>query len=167
MLRNYQSMKQIAAVFAILFPCLCFAVPEHIVSTTLCELASNPDAFNHKLVKLSGDVTHGYRLFTLAATCKPNLSSIWLSYGGLINPPALFNSQQGNARSQRLVVEGIPPHWWTMHYLKNLTRQLPLWRTGPRYRLRLLGDISLGTQNKWENLNYGRASAPWTAVLYL
>lgn len=108
MLPNNRIIKQIAAIFAIVFPSLCFAQPEQIVSTTLCELVSNPEAFNHKLIKVSGDVTHGYRLFTLTGACKPNLSSVWLSYGGFINPPSIYNSQHvDQKRPQQLTIEGL------------------------------------------------------------
>jgi len=103
------NIEILVVVCSILFPLTCFGAPEQIVNTTVCELAANPEAFNHKLVKLSGDVTHGYKLFTLSAACKPNLSSIWLSYGGLVSPPSIFNPHQMDTpRSQQLVIEGIP-----------------------------------------------------------
>ena len=96
-------------VACIVLPFTCFGAPEQPVDTTVCELASNPDAFNHKLVKLSGEITRGYKVFTLNAACKPNLSSIWLDYGGFINAPSVFNSQQRDTpRSQQLTIEGLP-----------------------------------------------------------
>jgi hypothetical protein len=101
--------KLFAITSFILFPLTVIGAPEQVVATTVCDLASNPEALNHKLVKLSGDVTHGYKLFTLNAACKPNLSSLWLTYGGLASPPSIFNPQQMEApRSQQLVIEGIP-----------------------------------------------------------
>ena len=97
-----------AAVVALLCPLLSFAAPEAIVSTNLCELVANPQAFNHKLVKVSGDVTHGYRIFTLTGECKPNSSSVWLEYGGLRDAPSVFNAQQvGQPRLQPLEIEGV------------------------------------------------------------
>ncbi|HEX2586374.1 MAG TPA: hypothetical protein VHL14_14700 [Steroidobacteraceae bacterium] len=104
-----QLLKKFAVACAMLFPASSFAASEEIVSTTLCELASHPDSFNHKLIKVAGEVTHGYRLFTLTDACKPNLSSIWLNYGGLVNPPSVFNPQQADApRLQQMIVEGMP-----------------------------------------------------------
>lgn len=102
-------IKYVAAVFALSCSCLSFANSEPIVSTTLCKLVANPEAFNHKLVRLSGDVIHGFRQLTISTDgCKPNLSSVWLDYGGLVKAPSIYNQKDiDRSRSEPPAVEGI------------------------------------------------------------
>lgn len=53
-------------------------------NVSYCELARNPAAHNHELVRLNAFVTHGFENFTLAdpSCVPPPHSSIWVMYGG-------------------------------------------------------------------------------------
>ena len=146
MLLTNQLIKHSVIIFFLLCPCLSFAAPEHVVNTTLCELASNPEAFNHKLVKLSGDVTHGYKLFTLAdATCKPNLSSIWLTYGGLVSAPSIFNAQQMDApRFEKLAIDDISTMLVDDALFKKFNKLVSSMVDRPQVRVTLIGRYFAG-----------------------
>src|SRR5215831_12283714 len=55
---------------------------EEPVGVTICQLKNNPPAFNHKLVEVSGFVSHAFEDFSLFdPTCR-SWPGIWLEYGG-------------------------------------------------------------------------------------
>lgn len=77
-----------------------------------CELAGNPAAHNHELVRLNAFVTHGFENFMLAdPTCvSPPHSSIWVMYGGKAESSTVYccPGEGGRAsRSKTLEVESV------------------------------------------------------------
>jgi len=138
-------IRHVAAIVGLVFSCCCFAAFEPVINTTVCEVASNPPAFDHKLVRLSGDVTHGYKLFTLADTCKQNLSSIWLTYGGLISPPSIFNAEQSDVpRVQPLAIEGIETTLANDEEFKKFDKLVATMADRPQTRATLIGRYFAG-----------------------
>jgi len=82
---------------------------EEPVEVTVCELLANPDAYDHKLVEVSGQVTFGFEEFTLTSkNCpgKRGSGGNWLDYGGMMKSGAI---PQGwtRRRDSALVVDGI------------------------------------------------------------
>jgi hypothetical protein len=49
---------------------------------SVCGLQANPPAYNHKLIDISGTVSHGLEDFTLADPACHRSYRIWLEYGG-------------------------------------------------------------------------------------
>jgi len=83
------------------------------VTTTYCELAGDPAAYNHKLIRLTGFVTHGFEDFQLTEPNCPHLPyqfSIWLTYGGTTESNTVYccpGEPGQKPRSESLTVEGV------------------------------------------------------------
>jgi hypothetical protein len=70
---------------------------------TLCQLKSDPAAFNHHLVEVTTFVSHGFEDFTLFDPTCSSGPGVWLEYGGMVN-----SSASDRTRQNPLVVENIP-----------------------------------------------------------
>ena len=53
-------------------------------TVSVCAVAGDPAAHNHKLIDVSGIVSHGFEKFTLTNQNCPQ-SIVWLEYGGRLN----------------------------------------------------------------------------------
>jgi hypothetical protein len=80
---------------------------------TYCELAKDPAAYNHALVRLTAFVTHGFEDFGLAepncVTPKQHLS-VWVMYGGKAESNTVYCCPGEGGRATRpepLIVEGV------------------------------------------------------------
>lgn len=79
-----------------------------------CDLGKDPVAFNHKLVRLTAFVTHGFEDFTLTdPNCSAALDhfSVWVTYGGKSRSNTMYccpGEGGQEARSESLAIEGIP-----------------------------------------------------------
>jgi hypothetical protein len=80
---------------------------------TYCELAKDPAAYNHELVRLTAFVTHGFEDFHIA---EPNCAnpqqhfSVWAMYGGKAESNTVYccpGEGGRETRSEPLTVEGI------------------------------------------------------------
>lgn len=73
-------MKRIVFLLA----CLGFAVPSvsaQVVDATVCDILSNPQSFDGKMVRVKGTVIAGFEEFVLKDTsCKQPVNAIWLAY---------------------------------------------------------------------------------------
>src|ERR1700744_4250939 len=58
--------------------------------TSVCQLKKDPTAYNHKLVEVTGFVTHAARNFTVYDPTCPTWPAIWLEYGGSINSGTVY-----------------------------------------------------------------------------
>src|SRR5215469_360219 len=58
---------------------------EDPVKVTACQLKKDPPTYNHKLVEITGFVTHASHNFTIYDPTCPSWPAIWLEYGGTIN----------------------------------------------------------------------------------
>ncbi len=82
-------------------------------NVTYCELAKDPAAYNHALIRLTAFVSYGFENFELAEPGCPPLPSrfsVWVMYGGKAQSGAVYccPGEGGNAsRSRSLVVDGI------------------------------------------------------------
>ena len=77
---------------------------------TVCELAKNPSAFNHKLIQVTGFVSHGFEDFTLLDPSCPSWYAIWLEYGGTVKSGTMYccGVTADRSRPQELEVQKIP-----------------------------------------------------------
>src|SRR5439155_20768565 len=58
------------------------ACEEQPESITVCQLKSDPAAYNHKLVEVTAFVSHGFEDFSLFDPTCPSWPGVWLEYGG-------------------------------------------------------------------------------------
>jgi hypothetical protein len=78
-----------------------------------CELAGDPAAYNHELIRLTGFVTHGFEDFQLIDPNCPPLPyqfSVWLMYSGKAESNTAYccpGETGQESRPESLVVEGI------------------------------------------------------------
>jgi hypothetical protein len=98
---------------------VCFGTPYSLpaqTETTVCEILSNPESFNGKIVKIKAVVITGYEEFELkGSNCNQMVNSIWLSYpegaGGKAGPAAFLglelakNSPKSEAMPRRTPVK--------------------------------------------------------------
>jgi len=97
------------AVFLFVSLTLTLAQGEQPPTVSACQLKRNPTAYNHKLVEVTGFVSHGFEDFSLFDPgCLPWMG-IWLEYGGTEKSGTMYCCGVSNSRSRpkRLQVEGI------------------------------------------------------------
>lgn len=89
------------------------ALPEP-QTVAYCDLAKDPAAYNHKLVRIPGFVTYGFEDFELSEPdClpMPHKFSLWLMYGGKAESGTMYccpGEGAAETRTKDLRVEGIP-----------------------------------------------------------
>jgi hypothetical protein len=82
-------------------------------SVTYCELAKDPAAYNHKLIRITALVRHGFEEFTLSEPDCPDSPqglSVWVTYGGSIESNTIYccpGEGGQKARSAPLMLEGV------------------------------------------------------------
>ena len=76
---------------------------------SLCKLRSDPKAYNHKLIEVTGFVSHGFEDFTLFDPNCESWPEVWLEYGGTAKSGTMYccGVTAERTRPQSLVVEGI------------------------------------------------------------
>lgn len=77
---------------------------------TVCQLLSEPGKYNHKVIEVTGFISHGFEDF---AFFDPNCSSrerVWLEYGGTTASGTIYCCGVTSARTrpEQMVVEDIP-----------------------------------------------------------
>ncbi len=103
--------SRLALVWPLLFPTGSF-LAETVHEVTPCALQADPDAYDHRLVEVTGFVERGLEDFSIVdPTCVAG-TSIWLEYGGTVGSGTIFccGITAERARSEPLTVEqvGIP-----------------------------------------------------------
>jgi hypothetical protein len=73
----------------------------------VCQLKDNPGAYNHKLIEVTGFLSHGFEDFTLFDFGCSSWPGIWLEYGGTVASGTMYCCGVTAARSRpkQLVVE--------------------------------------------------------------
>ena len=79
------------------------------VQVSVCELQGNPANYNHKLIEVTGFVSHGFEDFGLFDPSCPSWPYIWLEYGGTKKSGTMYccGVSADRSRPKELVVEGI------------------------------------------------------------
>jgi len=104
-------------LFATLFVLCASAVAlcQQVEKVTLCRLQEDPAAYNHKLIELTGFVSHGFEDFGLfdpscPARSESSQTSVWLEYGGKASSNTMYccGVTPSRTRPKQLVVEKIP-----------------------------------------------------------
>jgi hypothetical protein len=78
---------------------------------TYCDLSRDSGFYNHKLVRLTAFVTHGFEDFHLAdPSCHTQDFRVWVMYGGNVQSNTMYccpGEAAGKTRPQPLTIEGI------------------------------------------------------------
>ena len=76
---------------------------------SVCQLKSDPAKYNHKLVEVTGFVSHGFEDFGFFDPTCESKASIWLDYGGTKASNTMYccGVVPGHTRPQIVSVEGI------------------------------------------------------------
>lgn len=83
---------------------------EQPTNVTVCQLKSDPPAYNHKLVEVTGFVSHDFEDFTLFDPTCPSWPAVWLECGGKAKSGTMYccGVTADRNRPQQMVVENIP-----------------------------------------------------------
>jgi len=83
------------------------AEPEKV---TLCQLKNDRAAYNHKLIQVTGFVSHGFEDFTLIDPSCSSRLDVWLEYGGTTASGTMYccGVTAERSRPKQLVIENIP-----------------------------------------------------------
>ena len=75
-----------------------------------CELKNDPGAYNHKLIEVTGFITHGFENFTIFDPECKSWPSVWLEYGGTAASGTMYccGVTTQRVRPEPLIVENIP-----------------------------------------------------------
>jgi len=103
----------IGFLFGLLISIPCFVADgsyEEPIKVNVCQLKDDPAAYNHKLVQVTGFISHGFEDFTLFDPTCPPWPGIWLEYGGTAASGTMYCCGVTVARNRpkQLVVENIP-----------------------------------------------------------
>ena len=91
---------------------LCFSVAvrgDEPVRVTACDLKANPAAYNHKVIEVTGFVSHGFEDFGLFDPSCPSWPYVWLEYGGTKKSGTMYccGVSADRSRPKEFAVEGI------------------------------------------------------------
>jgi hypothetical protein len=83
---------------------------EEPTKATVCQLKSDPPAYNHKLIEISGFVSHAFEDFSLFDPTCSSWPGVWLEYGGTSKSGTMYccGVTADRHRPKELVVEDIP-----------------------------------------------------------
>lgn len=83
---------------------------EQYASVSICQLKSNPSFYNHKLVEVTGFVSHDFEDFTLLDPACSGSPYIWLEYGGKAKSGTIYccGGSGERTRPKELIVENVP-----------------------------------------------------------
>jgi hypothetical protein len=107
-------MRQIGSALGVLAFVFCVVAigpcEEQPQSVTVCQLKSDPPSYNHKLVEVTGFVSHDFEDFTLFDPTCPSWPAVWLEYGGTAKSGTMYccGVTADRNRPQEMVLENIP-----------------------------------------------------------
>jgi len=83
---------------------------EKPVSVTVCQLKNDPPAYNHKLVEVSGFVSHAFEDFSISDPACSSWPDVWLEYGGTSKSGTMYccGVTADRQRAKEMIVENIP-----------------------------------------------------------
>ncbi len=102
--------RKSCCVVIFVFAAIGLGICEDSVQATVCEVKKDPAAYNHKLVELTGMVSHAFEDFTLFDPTCPSYPEIWLEYGGKSKSGTMYccGVSADRHRPKELVIEDIP-----------------------------------------------------------
>jgi hypothetical protein len=108
---NISIMRYLRPIVVISGLLICFSATlrcEEPIRMTVCELKSNPAEYDHKLIEITGFVSHGFEDFGLFDPSCPSWPYVWLEYGGTKESGTVYCcGAAARSRPKELAVEGI------------------------------------------------------------
>ncbi len=76
---------------------------------TLCQLKSDPAKYNHRLIEITGFISHGFEDFTISDPACSSWPDVWLEYGGTAASGTMYccGVTASRTRPTPLVIEKI------------------------------------------------------------
>jgi len=110
---NLLRARKIGFLFGLLISVPCVVADgsyEEPVKVTVCKLKNDPAAYNHKLVEVTGFISHGFEDFTLFDPGCSSWPPVWLEYGGTTASGTMYccGVTRARTRPKQLVIEKIP-----------------------------------------------------------
>lgn len=105
-------MRCLRPILVITSLLLCFSSisrGDEPVRVTVCDLRANPAAYNHKVIEVTGFVSHGFEDFGLFDPSCSSWPDVWLEYGGTRKFGTMYccGVTANGSRPKELAVEGI------------------------------------------------------------
>lgn len=124
---------------------------------SICQVKNNPAAYNHKLLELTGFVSHGFEDFTFRDPICASWPEIWLEYGGKAKSGTMYccGVTNNRHRPKELAVENIPISLLENDQFRNFDKSIqPPFRTdaqGSIVHATLIGRFFAGQQIHYPN----------------
>jgi len=98
------------AALVMLFCAGAAVAEEQPATVTVCQLKSDPAAYNHRLVEVTGFVSHAFEDFTIFDPTCPSWPAVWLEYGGKAKSGTMYccGVTADRHRPKELKIEDIP-----------------------------------------------------------
>jgi hypothetical protein len=76
---------------------------------SVCQLKANPAFYDHKLIEVTGFVSHAFEDFTISDPSCSSWPGVWLEYGGKANSGTIYccGGTSNRSRPNELKIEGI------------------------------------------------------------
>jgi hypothetical protein len=104
-----QCFRTILCTCGLLFCISTVSRGEETIRVTVCDLKTDPESYNHKLIEVTGFVSHGFEDFGLFDPNCPSFPYVWLEFGGTKKSGTMYccGVSADRNRPKELVVEGI------------------------------------------------------------
>jgi hypothetical protein len=135
----------IFGLFVLAFSSDAKLMSEEPLKVTVCDLKKDSAAYNHKLVQVTGAVSHGFENFTLLDSACPGWPGVWVEYGGQLNSGTMYccGVSAARKRTKPLIIEGISLSLVTDQQFHKLD-QVVQRRSGSTARATLIGRFFAG-----------------------
>lgn len=103
------------------------------IDVSVCQLKADPPKYNHKLVRVTGFVSHAFEDFSIFDPSCPSWPGVWLEYGGNSKSGTMYccGVTADRSRPKELVVENIPVPLVVDEVFKNFDKAIqPPFRSG-------------------------------------
>ncbi len=134
---------------------------EEPLIVTVCQLKSDPPNFNHRLIQVSGFVSHAFEDFTIFDPNCPSWPGIWLEYGGKAKSGTMYccGVSANRSRSRDLVVDNVLVPLVNDEQFKKFDKAIqPPFRSGAQgavIHATLIGKFFAGHQMKFSHGDWG------------
>jgi hypothetical protein len=142
-------VRRIGLLFLCLLPFAVSGLCEDPERVSLCELKKNQATYNHKLVEVTGFISHGFEDFTLFDPACPPWLDIWLMYGGTSASGTIYCCGVTDSRSRQrpLVIEGEPTALVDDERFREFDRRIQQW-PDTMVRATVVGRFFSGRQSR-------------------
>src|ERR1700730_2928252 len=106
---NENLISSCAALLGLLLATTGAALAETPQKVMPCSLKTDPEAYDHRLMEVSGFVSHGFEDFSLIDPSCPSGRGIWLEYGGTVGSRTIYccEASADRHRAETLTVENV------------------------------------------------------------